>query len=383
MDQRERFEQIIASLLEAQLDDSRWPGTSALIDDACGLMGNHLSVIRNDPGKPPEMVFGKLYRRGEPDDELERFYVDNYLPIDERIPRFFGMPDGTLNHVNAIFTDEERVKSPTYNEFVVPTGAGNSLNVRLAGPDGLHIVWSLVRHGDPSWTSEHVEMVRKLLPHIRHFVRVRQALANAATGTVRITADALGTKRIGVVFLDRHGCIVEANDYARALLRTADGLTDRRGYLATNHAGDADTLAGLLAPALGRTVADTEGGTMSVHRVGRLPLALHVVPLAPHHTADFSAMGDGFAAMLLIVDPLDKPRVNALRVADALDLTPSQARIAAALASGSTVRSIAATSHRSEAVVRWHLKQIMVRLGLFGQTDLIRLVLTTPGVYDA
>ncbi|MDE0349208.1 MAG: LuxR C-terminal-related transcriptional regulator [Gammaproteobacteria bacterium] len=93
------------------------------------------------------------------------------------------------------------------------------------------------------------------------------------------------------------------------------------------------------------------------------------------------AMG-GCAAMVLIVDPLDRPRVNPDRLSGALDLTPAQAHVAAAVASGGTVQSIAASSHRSEAVVRWHLKQIMARLGLFGQTDLVRLVLTAPGVFQ-
>lgn len=71
----------------------------------------------------------------------------------------------------------------------------------------------------------------------------------------------------------------------------------------------------------------------------------------------------GCAAMVLIVDPLDRPRVNPDRLSGALDLTPAQAHVAAAVASGGTVQSIAASSHRSEAVVRWHLKQIMARLG--------------------
>ena len=119
---------------------------------------------------------------------------------------------------------------------------------------------------------------------------------------------------------------------------------------------------------------------MPVRRPVLPALALHISPLFAENQASFGAMG-GCAAMVLIVDPLDKPGVDAASVAQALDLTPSQAGVAAALASGGTVKSIAAASHRSEAVVRWHLKQMMARLGLFSQTDLVRLVLTTPGVF--
>ncbi|MCY3621904.1 MAG: LuxR C-terminal-related transcriptional regulator [Gammaproteobacteria bacterium] len=383
MDQRDRFARTVTSLLEAQLDDSRWPAASALLDDACDIWGNHLAVIHPVSGGDPEMVFGRLYKRGEPDEELERRYTDDYLAIDERMPRFFAMSDGALNHVKVMFTPEELATSPTYNEFLVPSGGENAVTVRMAGPGGLHILMSLVRGGgDPSsWTADQVQMIQRLLPHIRHFVRVRQAMVNAGMSAVHTAADAFGAKEIGVVFLDARGRIVGLNDYARARLRAGDGLMDRRGYLTTSHASDGPRLAKLLASTLRRPVSETAGGTVPVRRRGRPPLTLHISPLAAHSDDIFAATG-AFAGMALIVDPLDKPRVNPIRLADALDLTPAQARIAAALASGDNVRSIAAMSHRSEAVVRWHLKQIMARLRLHGQTDLVRLVLTTPGIYE-
>ena len=36
MSEQPAFERILASLLDAMLDDTHWPATSALIDEACG-----------------------------------------------------------------------------------------------------------------------------------------------------------------------------------------------------------------------------------------------------------------------------------------------------------------------------------------------------------
>ena len=44
MGDQDAFERTLASLHDAMLDDTRWPGTSALIDEACGLTGNDLIV---------------------------------------------------------------------------------------------------------------------------------------------------------------------------------------------------------------------------------------------------------------------------------------------------------------------------------------------------
>ena len=67
------------------------------------------------------------------------------------------------------------------------------------------MTWSL---GDPvasdGWGSSQVRMVGRLLPHIRQFVRVRQALVRAAARETSVTA-LLDNPRIGVVHLDRRG----------------------------------------------------------------------------------------------------------------------------------------------------------------------------------
>ena len=42
MDERDVFQRSMASLYGAMLDDTGWPATSALIDEACGVTGNDL-----------------------------------------------------------------------------------------------------------------------------------------------------------------------------------------------------------------------------------------------------------------------------------------------------------------------------------------------------
>ena len=51
MGEQDAFERIVASLHDAMLDDSRWPATSALIDEACDLTGNDL-IVREGPQVP-------------------------------------------------------------------------------------------------------------------------------------------------------------------------------------------------------------------------------------------------------------------------------------------------------------------------------------------
>ena len=65
----------------ATLDETRWPATSALIDEACGLTGNGLMVAEG-PTNDVRAFFVGLYYRGQRRDDLEREYLTTYHPID-------------------------------------------------------------------------------------------------------------------------------------------------------------------------------------------------------------------------------------------------------------------------------------------------------------
>ena len=230
MGDQDAFERTVASLHDAMLDDSRWPGASTLIDEACGLTGNDL-IVSEGPKDDVRVLFVGAYCRGQRREDQERDYLENYYPTDERVPRVCRLPDSRLVHVEDLLTAEELKTSPTYNEMLLRTGGQDSMNARLDGPDGSSIIWGL---RDPvasdGWGSARIAMVEGLLPHIRQFVRVRQALVRAEARNTTVTA-LLDNPRVGVLHLDRRGRIIEANDRARSILRHGDGLADGNGTL--------------------------------------------------------------------------------------------------------------------------------------------------------
>ena len=374
MSQLDTFNRILASLHQAMLDDAHWPATSALIDDACGMIGNELAVGEGF-GADVKVFFAGIYRRGERRQDLERLYFDVYHPWDERLPRLRKLPDGRLVHVTDLYTERELKTSRAYNEALRQGGAQNSLNVRLDGPDGLRIVWA---PADPvaadGWQSAQLQAIERLIPHIRQFVQVRQALAAAEALGSSLTG-LLDNTRVGVVHLERGGRIMEANARARRLLRQGDGLFDEGGFLRARLSANNARLASLLAralPALGGE-GPPRSGSMTVRRSPGLPhLVVHVSPV-PVRQMDFGARR--VAALVLVVDPASRARISARRVSVTFGLTPAEGRVAALLAEGRSVRDIAVATGHQEGYVRWLLKQVYRKHGLSGQVALVRLVL--------
>ena len=79
-----------------------------------------------------------------------------------------------------VYTQKELKTSATNNEAVRLSSYHNSLNVHLAGQVGSHMVLALADPaGRDGWQSTLVRMIENLLPHVRQFVRVRQALVDA------------------------------------------------------------------------------------------------------------------------------------------------------------------------------------------------------------
>lgn len=374
MNRQDIFERVLVSLQDATLDDSRWPAACARIDEACGATGNGLVVCERS-GESVGVVYAGFFRQGQPCEDLQRQYVQVYHQLDERIPRLRRLPDSQLVHVSDLFTEEELKTSPVYNEFLCRMGAQNGLNVRLDGPAGCHIFWGTADPSGPGdWGSDQIDMMRRLLPHIRHFVSVRRALEDSEALDASLTG-LLDNTCIGVIHLDPHGRVVEVNDRARDILQQPGGLREKEGFLSACLPADDAILQRLLTDALpGPSGCHFPAGGETVVR--RLPpltsLFVHVEPLAAYR----KGFGLGrLRAMVLVVDPMREPRIDPGLVARVLGLTPGESRVAAMLAEGKTVGDIALATGRQKSAIYWLLAQVYPKLGISRQVDLVRLVL--------
>ena len=374
MSDQDTFERILASLYDAMLDDAWWPTTSALIDEACGTVGNAL-VVSEDPPDDTQIHFVGIYHRGQRSEDLEREWLDVYQPVNECGPRFLQLPDRQTVPITDLYTAEELQTSLAYNEGLRRLRGQQSMISRLDGPHGGNITWisydPVSSHG---WESSQLALIKGLLPHIRQFVRVRQALVSAEARDMAETG-LLDNTRIGVIHLDRRGQIIDVNDRARAILRCGDGVADQNRMLSARDPADHTRLERLLAAALPTSGVPAVSGSMLLHRPDVLPpFVVHIKPTVVRQP-DYGAQRT--AALVLIVEPGRPPRIDAGLVATVLGLTPAESQLAVEVAAGKTVREIAVATGRTENTLYWHLRRIYHKLSIPSrQTDLARLVLS-------
>ncbi len=377
MSDQDAFDRILASLHDAMLDDSLWPATSALIDEACGIQGNALLVGEGPKDAIQDHFVGLCYR-GQRRADWEREYLEIYLPIAEHAPRFRQLPDSHLVHITDLYTAQELQTSPTYNEAFSKGDAQDSLTVRLDGPGGSIISWSPLDPVTPGgWGSQQLAMIKRLLPHLQQFIRVRQALVGAEALGTSLTA-LLDNTRIGIIHLDQRGQIIAANDRARDLLRHGHGLTDQGGVLHARTPADRDRLARLVAAALPTSSSPPISGTTTLHQGALLPrLVVHVKPVG---VRQYGYGARRTAVLVLVAEPGRAPRIDPGLVAATLGLTQGESQVAVWVAEGWTAHEIAVATGRTDRTIRWHMQQIYHKHGISRQADLVRLVLSVATV---
>ncbi|MCY3929988.1 MAG: helix-turn-helix transcriptional regulator [Acidobacteria bacterium] len=372
-----RIESIVATLQEAAFDEDRWAVASALIDDAARVLGSHLSVLRRE--WPSEFLFSRILFHGEPLDEVERMYVQDYGSRDERGPRLRALPYGCLVHNTALFTEREMKTSPLYCGFLPRVGSNNQALVRLEGVHDTDIYWCLTAPTGSDWGSEEIAVIERLLPHVRHFVRVRQALTSADAREASLTG-LLDRSGLAVLHLDRTGRVLEANALARELLVTRDLILQRDRQLRAR-APNSDTRLGRLLSICCRKGV---GGSMTLHphsgTADSEPLLLCACPVAPDHTTFDSR---GVSVQVLLTRLGSTRSVDTRHLTELYDLTPAESRVAGLLAEGRAVSEIAASTGRKESTVRWHVRNLHSKLGVHRQMDLVRLVLSAAAAAPA
>ena len=227
------------------------------------------------------------------------------------------------------------------------------------------------------WGSDHIEATRLLAPHLHHYARVRRAMAKANALGASL-AELLENRLAGIIQVDLHGRILEANDRARQILLKRDGLRDAGGVLAAGHRAEDEELKRLLAQALPRFGVQGAGSSMKItRRNARSPLVLEIHPV---REGGADSLAGRVRALVLIVDPTARPRVDPGLAARLLGLSPMESRVAVAVAAGQTVAGIADALDCAESTVKTHLKRVYRKLGVCKQTELVRRILALEGL---
>jgi DNA-binding CsgD family transcriptional regulator/PAS domain-containing protein len=268
-------------------------------------------------------------------------------------------------------------RSAFLNEFLRPIDAPHALPAWLFKMPQKAVTLSLqgsARRG--RFQRADIDRYRAILPHIRRALEIRDRLARVQVRAQSLT-QGFQHANFGVLVLDRHRAILDANTLAERMLRGAPGSLRRNpdGTLWL-----AEPAAGALARWMtGRCPPEgAPEGLIHVPRARSKPVSLLLVRLSEEANPWSS---DGVSWMLLMFDPMHRLAVSAEAIGHVFGLSPRESQVAALLASGESLKGLARLLSVSHNTVRSQLRAVFSKTGARTQAELIERITLSPASF--
>lgn len=361
----DRFSSTIESLYAAAAEPARWGEALRAVEDLSGSAGAVIGFVPVAAGGEPGFV---LSGRFSPEQCAE--YARDHVPTCPRIAMAIRRPDIDIQYDALLGSEAELDRDPTYRWFEQSSGVRYYIGSALSTVGGYRIDSSLqrTRAQGHAQTSD-IELFRRLRPHIDQALRLSNVIGTLNTER-RIGLQALEALPHGIVAIDAAQNILFANPVAERMLAAQDGLARMHGGLAATRSAEARALARLLGQA-----GSNRGGRGGWLRVAR-PSGRHdyVLFAAPLVVEDVLPGARRPRALVAIFDLAARGRIDSATVRAVFDLTPKEAEVAALLAGGHELATIATRLRMSCETARSHLKMIFRKLEVNRQADVIGLL---------
>ncbi len=371
-------EQQVAALVEgiydAALDASLWPA----------VLHHLVRLTRSNTGNIAELdvVSGATTPLGAVNMPRQGFadYEAYYWQHDIWTPKPGTFEIGRAYSSQQTIDDQVLLRSGFYHDWMKPLhlfyGMGG---IPLADGNrmlliGVHRPWARQR----PYGREDLAVLQRLFPHFTRALQIRNRLERATVERDALAETADHVTRPIFTFAG-DGRLLWANRAAEDLCRQADGLTIRKGRLATLLPSEDQRLQQLILHSLqtGNGAGLSSGGSLLVSRPsGKRSYVLLICPLR----AGLRRHDDRQpAAVVFVSDPERHPDVPLDRLMTLYGLTRAEAQVAQRLASGQDLKAIGASTHRTMNTIRTQLKQVFQKTRTSRQAQLVRLILEIEG----
>lgn len=341
------LESVMDQCLEAAATPERWPAVLTSLASAMGSRGVNLT-------RPARNHFGILYPPSM-EDAIGQFFAEGWHLRDLRSDRAVARGAGVVTADQHVVTPDELGRSEYYNGFARRAGVPWFACFGMLGPGDAILGMSFQRtEAQGAFTSTELETLAKAAPRLGQAMALGAAMSNSQSeGQLR----GLALVDQAAILLSDNGLVLAGNALADAILTSGTGLRrGSRGLVAT-HPASRQPLERYLAAACGSgaEAARLSAKPLAVACIDGGVLILQATPVIGDANAVF-----GSGRTLMLITPVGDSRApTAERLRAAFGLTPTEARVAAAMATGLPVKRVADDLQMTDAAVRFHIKSIL------------------------
>jgi DNA-binding CsgD family transcriptional regulator len=374
MSSESTFLELIGLIYEAAGDPELWPN---FLRKLSGLTGATVANIGYLDQQAVDHQFA--YAHGLDTSDVHR-YNAHYSKVDawlQRAPKEYWTP-GFVGLSHQICSDQELERTEFYNDYARSVGFYYGMSAVILREESLLSVLSIVREKSKGPCEvEEALLFRSLVPHLQRAMALHQRIGRLQA-TAQSTVDLLDRLPIGLGLADYQGRISMLNRHARSILGQSDGLTMKQGRHYASRSDETKQLHMLLHRAASTGAGNDfhPGGVTTISRPSlRRPFGILVSPL--RHASAWLGREQP-RAVIFISDPEGELEEQDEVLARLFGLTSAEAKLAALLMRGNTLKSAAEELGISRNTTHSQLQKVFEKTGTHRQAALIRILLSSP-----
>lgn len=349
---------VMNRLGEAVLNPEAWRD---IMDDICRAVGASAALLLQSDVRTPDVP------RTESIDEATQLYFRNNWHVMD--PRARGLPRiiaGEIVTDHDVMTPEQIRSDPMYNELLFPFGFKWFAGVGFWAGSA---AWALTiqRTGQEGpFDARDKRLLERLAPRLTETATLGTAVGRAALTSM---VDVLNRVQQPALVLDRQGMVLSTNAVADNGFDSEIGIRQQRLVVRDKRAMTRlDQLISMIRSTSDNTALPAP--PILVRRTNKPAVVLRILPIDGAARSVFL----GARAMLILSNLMPRAAPDPALVAQAFDLTPAESRLAALLASGTSIDAAAEQLRISRETARNHLKSVFSKTGAHRQSELVNLI---------
>ena len=317
------------------------------------------------------------------DASMQAAYAQHYARSNPWVLAQQGMGAGTVVLSQSLVPPEVLNRNECFQEWHHPQDFDFAVGSSIAVTDRSSLKLGVLRsHIAGPMDQTHAAHLRTLMPHLQHALKLDEQRRRLEIQAGAFAALGACTS-IAALVLSESRHVIEMNSEAQAIIGRRDGFfLDNRSRLRVRDPKEEVALIELLRQAVaGESIDQHKWLSITVSRMrGVRPYCAEAMRLGarppPGRHGDDDDDG-GAGVLLCIRDPERTFASDPEILQRTLCLTPAEARLAACLAQGLSLREAAGKLRIAESTARFVVKRVLSKTDCHRQADLIRVVLAS------
>jgi DNA-binding CsgD family transcriptional regulator len=358
----ETYDRLVETIYDAPFNEAGWQTTITNLKQAFASSAAGFFVQTRDNR------LGNHLLEGIDTDQINH-YRDHYAAINPwfAIPNLMRpgnvITDFSLEHHHK--NDRAFTASEFYQDWCKPQDLRHAIGGSLTSIEGNLLNFTLLRPSRRGYYSkQEIELYSKLNRHLAKAVDIETQTKPAS---MSLASEAAFDKlRLGIVFMNEEGRILDMNAYATKLIKRENHLFKTTTTLELHQRG----LAKVLKQAILRATEKRQCSSFILPRHKQSALSVCIIP-----SNERRRLFEPHVITLFVSDPDDREITDTIALGKRWNLTPLEAEFALLLAKGKTIKKIAEKMQLTENTARWYSKQIMNKIGVKRQAELSAILM--------